>query len=243
MTKEKKIVVSQPMFFPWVGIFEQLQLADVFVHYDDVQFSKRTFVTRVQIKTHDGPKWLTIPLLHQHQGNLICELDISEERDWRAEHLKFLTHTYRKAAHAEEMLTLVQQIYAKKVQRLVDLTIPAFEQIAEYFALTQGKIWARSSQLGILGSSSQRLLDIVKHFGGTTYITGWGARNYLDHELFEQQGIRVEYINYQKKSYEQLHGAFDPFVSILDLIANVGRDGRANICSQTLYWKEFVTHG
>ena len=45
------VVISQPMLFPWVGMFEQVALADVFVHYDDVQFSKGSFTNRVQLKT------------------------------------------------------------------------------------------------------------------------------------------------------------------------------------------------
>ena len=47
------VVISQPMLFPWVGMFEQIRLADVYVHYTDVQFSKGSFVNRVQIKTAD----------------------------------------------------------------------------------------------------------------------------------------------------------------------------------------------
>ena len=59
----KTVVISQPMFFPWVGIFEQIRLADIFVHFDDVQLPwGSSFINRVQIKTKDGIKWLTIPI-------------------------------------------------------------------------------------------------------------------------------------------------------------------------------------
>ena len=91
------------------------------------------------------------------------------------------------------------------------------------------------------GKGSGRVLDIVKSVGGTTYITGHGARNYLAHETFEANGIRVEYIDYQKKEYPQLHGAFNPYVSSLDLVANMGRAGAEMICSGTKYWKEFLS--
>ena len=50
----KKIVISQPMLFPWIGIFEQIKLSDVYVHYDDAQLPQgRSFINRVQIKTKD----------------------------------------------------------------------------------------------------------------------------------------------------------------------------------------------
>ena len=46
----KTVVISQPMYFPWVGMLEQMALADVWVHLDDAQFSKGGFFNRVQIK-------------------------------------------------------------------------------------------------------------------------------------------------------------------------------------------------
>ena len=54
----KTVVISQPMYFPWIGIFEQIRLADVFVFYDDVQFT-RGFINRVQYKTPQGTGWIT----------------------------------------------------------------------------------------------------------------------------------------------------------------------------------------
>ena len=58
-----RVVISQSMYFPWVGMLEQIRLADVFIHYDDVQFSKGSFSNRVQVKQPDGTSaWMTIPL-------------------------------------------------------------------------------------------------------------------------------------------------------------------------------------
>ena len=51
----RTLVVSQPMFLPWVGLFEQVRLADVFIHYDDVQLPQGgNFMSRVQLKTASG---------------------------------------------------------------------------------------------------------------------------------------------------------------------------------------------
>jgi hypothetical protein len=90
-------------------------------------------------------------------------------------------------------------------------------------------------------SSSARVLETVQRCNGDVYITGHGAKDYLDHELFERNSIRVEYMDYQRTPYPQLHGEFDPHVTILDLIANLGRAGRDYIHSPTKYWKEFVS--
>jgi hypothetical protein len=73
------------------------------------------------------------------------------------------------------------------------------------------------------------------------YISGHGGRAYLDHAAFDAEGIRVEYVEYKKKEYPQLHGAFTPHVSALDLVANAGPDGREVIASGSVYWKNFLS--
>lgn len=238
----KRVAISQPMFFPWVGLFEQIRLVDIFVYYDDVQFSKGSFVNRVQIKTSKGSQWLTVPLKNFRLGQLIKDVVTEDGRDWRRSHLDVLAQVYAKAPFADEMLAVVKRVYERPLANLSGLVISSMDAICEYFDLGAHTQFLVSSQIGIQGKSSQRVLDIVKHLGGDVYITGHGARNYLEHELFEANGIRVEYMNYQKKPYPQLYGEFNPYVSVLDLIANTGRGGRDVICSGTIYWRNFVNH-
>jgi hypothetical protein len=237
---ECRVVISQPMLFPWVGMFEQIRLADVYVHYTDVQFSKGSFVNRVQIKMADGFHWLTVPLKNLSLGQNIDEVEINETKDWRRGHLDFLAQALRGAPHVGDALALVESVYAEKSSRLADVAIRSLEAVLAYFGLAQGRRFVRSPDLGIGGAGSARVLEIVKKLGGTVYVTGHGARNYLEHEAFERAGVRVEYMDYRRTPYPQLHGAFNPHVSILDLIANTGRAGLEFIHSQTVNWKEFA---
>ena len=98
----------------------------------------------------------------------------------------------------------------------------------------------RSSQLEIHGSSWERVLSIVKAVGGRRYVTAHGAANYLDHQAFEAQGISVEYVDYSQESYSQLHGSFTPYVSVLDLVANLGPRANDAIRPKTIPWQEFL---
>jgi hypothetical protein len=81
---------------------------------------------------------------------------------------------------------------------------------------------------------------MCRHFGAKTYITGHGAKNYLEHELFERNGIDVEYMDYQCVAYPQLHGEFIPYVTGLDVIANCGRSGAKFISPLTKNWRKFI---
>ncbi len=236
------VVISQPMLFPWVGLFEQIRLADVYVHYDDVQFSKGSFTNRVQVKTASGSRWLTLPLHALHLGQRIAEVALEPGDEWRKNHLALLADSYRGTPFVDEMLALAGDLYARPHTSLADLTIDSIELVLRYFEFARERPLAvvRASALGVRGATSDRVAAIVTKLGGTRYVTGHGARGYLDHELFESRGIQVEYLDYQKTPYRQLHGPFTPYVSVLDLIANEGRRGADVIASPTVGWREFL---
>jgi len=227
------------MYFPWVGFLEQLRLADIFVRYDDVQFSKGSFTNRVQIKTSTGSNWLTVPLRKVHLGQCIDQVDLKESTDWRSQHREMLRQAYLQAPFREEMLRLVDRVFAQPAKTISDVSHSSIIALADYFGLSTNLRTLVSAALEIRGSSSQRFLDIVRSVGGNVYITGHGARNYLDHELFEKSGVTVEYMQYRCVPYPQLYGDFTPFVSGLDLVANCGPEGILNIQSGTIKWREF----
>src|SRR6185369_6755753 len=104
------VVVLQPQFFPWVGVFEQIRLADVYVHFDDVDFPQgRSFTSRVQIKTPAGSHWLTAPVVRA-SGQWIRDTQLDTTQAWRAKHLRTLQTSYSRAPFAGEMLDLVAEL-------------------------------------------------------------------------------------------------------------------------------------
>jgi hypothetical protein len=236
------IVISQPMYFPWVGMFEQVRLCDRFVFYDDVQFSKGSFTNRVQVKSpsKEGFKWMTVPLKSLKLGERINEVEIDDSKDWRDQHAGLLKQSYHSAPYYDEMRHMTDLLFNETCRTISGLSQKSMELVIDYYEMGENKEFFISSELEIDGSSTQRVFDIVRHFDGDRYITGHGAKNYLDHGLFEENGISVEYMDYQRLPYPQQHGAFNPHVSILDLIANTGKEGIKFITSTTKKWREFV---
>ena len=116
---------------------------------------------------------------------------------------------YARAPHVREMLTIVERIYAMSTSNVAALNIAAIEDIANYFELTCE--FRRSSDMVVSGKSTERLLAITKQLSGSVYITGHGARNYLEHELFEKSSVRVEYMKYNQTEYKQLLVTLHPF--------------------------------
>jgi hypothetical protein len=234
------VVISQSMLFPWVGMLEQIRLADYFVYYDDVQFSKGSFVNRVQIKTAQGLRWMTVPLKNRHFGQSIDEVEIAPVSKWQDSHLKLLKASFEGAKHANDALEIVKRVYSMDYQNLGMLARASLMSLVEYFGLDKATFFIDVKTMKVKGSSSTRVLDVVKQLGGNNYITGLGALKYLDHRLFEKNDIRVSYMEYRGCKYPQLHGEFTPYVSGLDLIANCGKEGLRYICSHTTDWRSLV---
>ena len=234
----KTLVISQPMYFPWVGMLEQMRLADVFVYLDDAQFSKGGFFNRVQVKTERGTPWLTVPLAENKLGQSLSETQPASH-DWRRKHLATLRQAYARAPYLEEMMDLVESVFDQDINSLARLSAVSMESLAGFFEITPAKMqW--SSRMDVKGTGSDRVLALCQEAGAERYITGHGAGDYLDHASFEKAGITVEYMDYEKREYPQLHGAFTPFVSALDLLANCGQSGRDVIAPQTVCWKDFA---
>lgn len=233
-------VISQSMLFPWVGMLEQVRLSDVFVHYNDVQFSKGSLVNRVQVKTESGNCWMTVPLVGHHLGQRIDEISISDDQCWKKTHINMLMSSFCDAPFRDEAIDLVREVYASEYSSLGELAKASFMTLVNFFDLNRGRNFIDSKTLAVSGTGSERVLSIVKFLHADCYITGHGAKNYLKHETFELEGIDVRYLKYNCVPYPQLYGEFTPFVSALDLVANCGKDGAKYICSGTLGWREFL---
>src|SRR5579871_2810387 len=221
----RTVVIMQPQFFPWRGVYEQMRLCDEFMFLDDVQFQKGGFVNRVQIKTAQGSQWLTVPVLRGGRLPPIRDVAIDYRNDWREKHLRTLKAAYARAAFAADMLTIVSDVYAEKPATIAQVAIAGTERCAAYLGLHPQITF--SSATPVAAVQSLRLVELLEPRGTTTYITGLGALNYLDEPLLASHGIEVRVMAYRRTPYPQLHGVFDPHVSILDTIANLGPEAVA----------------
>lgn len=220
-----KVAILQPGYLPWLGFFDQMASVDVFVYYDDVQFDKHGWRNRNRIKVPGGSAWLTVPVLHRgHDKPRINEVQIDNRRDWRRKHLETLRQNYARADCAGPYLLELAQLLERGWTMLAELDIAVIELMREWLGIRTRTV--RSSTLGIGGGKSERLLNICKHFGASAYLSGAAAREYLEVGIFETQGIRVRWQDYRHPVYPQQHGTFIPYLSAIDLVLNIGKQGQ-----------------
>jgi hypothetical protein len=218
----KKIAILQSNYIPWKGYFDLIASVDEFILYDDMQYTRRDWRNRNRIKTSQGPLWLTLPVKVSgrfHQSIRETELDGTE---WAVRHWKTLFGNYRSASHYQEIARLLEPIYlGSRHTHLSPLNRTLLEAICGYLGI-HTKV-SNSWDYRLVDGKSERLADLCLQAGGTEYVSGPAARDYLDESPFRDRGLKLTWFDYAGyPEYPQLWGAFDHHVSIVDLLFNCG---------------------
>jgi hypothetical protein len=219
-------VILQPSYIPWRGYFDQIDRADVFVFYDDVQYDKHGWRNRNQIKTDQGRQWLTIPV---HSGGVVEKsipinlVKIDWSKPWNEAHMKAFTFAYKRAPFFSKYATLLEAFYQRHDVYLADFTIALTVALARELGINHTR-FLRSSEMGATGNKTDRLVQILVQLGATHYISGPSAKDYIENDKFSASGITLEYVDYNYPEYPQFHPPFDSNLSILDLLFMTGTD-------------------
>ncbi len=220
--KEKTIAIQQPEHLPWLGFFDKMQKCDQYVYLDNVQFKKRYFENRNRIRTEQGSRWITVPVLTKgryHQK--INEVVIDNEEDWRRKYFGIIRHTYAKAGYFKEYYCELERIVQQRFEKLVDLNVTLIDWVREELKISTPTI--RASQIReYKEKGSDLILAICKDLGAKAYISGPDGRNYLKLHTFEQEKIELIYHDYEHAEYTQMYSPFISHMSVLDFLFNEG---------------------
>ncbi len=217
----RTVCIHQPDFAPWLGFFDRLALADMYVVLDTVQYLRQGWHNRDKIKTAQGAAWLTVPVKNKGRyRQSILETELDNDRDWRTRHMRTLRAAYGKALHFKAISARLEEIYARGHARLIDFNMAIIRFLIHELGIDVEIRFA--SELGVGGRSNQLLIEIMRAVGGGTYITGLGSKSYLDESAFDAAGIKVTWRKYDHPTYDQLFGDFVPGLSALDCLFNCG---------------------
>ena len=226
-----RVGVIQSSYIPWRGYFDFIASVDAFVFHDDIQYTKSDWRNRNRIKTSKGAEWLTVPVHYKEVSQLICETNIDHSTAWQQKHLRKMQESYREAPYAKVALDILASVLVDQYETISKLNIVLTKRICDYLCITTPLI--ASSDLSLVGTKTDRLIDLLKKLNATAYLSGPSADAYLDKEAFRRNGIRLEYKSYDYAPYPQLWGPFEGAVTVLDLIANCGPDAKNYIRSRT----------
>ena len=219
----KKIAICQSNYIPWKGYFDLINLVDEFILYDDAQYTKRDWRNRNKIKSPNGVMWISIPTnVSGRYYQKIKDTMISDPY-WNEQHWKSITHNYSRASYFAYYQELFENLFlGSSNSYLSQINYRFLSAICELLCIDTTITWSMDYNLSNEGKT-EKLICLCKQAGATEYISGPAAKNYTDEGLFVEEGITLNWMDYSDyPKYTQLWGAFDHYVSILDLIFNMG---------------------
>lgn len=226
------VVIHQPSYLPWLGFFDRVAQADLYVILDDVQYDKHGWRNRNRIAGPNGVQWLTVPILTKGQGYLLCrEARIDPKIPWARKHLQAIRTAYGRAPYFARYFSGLSDLLMRPWERLIDLDVATTHWLFTILGLTPRTLW--SSSLGVPGvtGASDRLVKICQQVGATEYISPDQSRGYLETALFDAAGIRWRFHDYRHPIYRQVREPFMPYLSVLDLVMQHGGESLAMLTS------------
>ena len=214
------LTAHQPVYLPWLGLFHKIALADQFCVFDVAQYQTKDFNNRNKIKTNTGPIWLSVPVESKdHFNKPICNVKIINN-GWNRKHIKSISLAYKKAAYYEQYFPALEAILSNEFELLSDLNTRMLELLLEQLGIRVPVTMATTYNLQ--GAKSDLVLDMCLKLGASDYVFGAQGRDYADVQSFLAKGVTPYFQSYVHPQYQQLHGAFEPYMSVIDLLYNEG---------------------
>lgn len=232
--------IMQPTYLPWMGYFDLMDISDVFVLLDTVQFEKQAWQQRNRIKTRENTAtWLSVPV-RQDLGQRIRDVNIDISSPWQRKHWGSIEQYYKRAPYWKSYSEDLSEIYAKPWESLYKLNFALIHFLKDKLGISTRIIQA--SDIPVSGEKVGLLVNVCHHLGANAYLSPGRAADYIEKDnIFASEGITLRYHRYVHPVYQQLFGEFLPYMSVIDLLFNQGhqsleviRSGRQNHNEQSL---------
>lgn len=213
--------IHQPNFFPWMGYFDKIRLADVFVFLDNVDYPRSgsggmgSWSNRVKVDVQGKPAWFGCPIDKKTSDGAIVDVKIAADPRWKKKSLKTLQMNYAKAPNFDQALPVLEDLIAYETSSLSEFNIHAVKTLSDILGLRTR--FVRQSELGTSQSSTALLVEICQSVECDTYLAGGGAGGYQEDDLFENAGVTLRYQDFTPKSYGR-PDRFIPGLSVIDYI-------------------------
>ncbi len=216
-----RVAVLQSNYIPWKGYFDIIHDVEVFVFYDDVQYTKNDWRNRNLVKTPKGTEWLTVPV-GSREDRRICDVEINDTH-WARKHWRTICQCYANAPHFGRYEGVLSDLYLGCTWKSLSALNQHLIKLIAHDFLGIETAFRDSREFSACGAKLDRLLNLLSMVGATSYLSGPAAKGYIAPERFETAGLNLQWKDYT--GYPEYPQRFQPFthqVTILDLLFNVG---------------------
>ncbi|MFC4721182.1 WbqC family protein [Geojedonia litorea] len=214
-----RVAIMQPYFLPYIGYFQLIKSVDVFVVYDNIEFSKKGWIHRNRLLLNDEPRLFTLPLkkdsdyLPINQRYLSTDFEIAQGKL-----LRLIANAYHRAPYYEMVYPLVERILNFKNHNLFDFVHHSLIVLCEYLSISTKIVVSSTLDIDHDLRFQDKVITICEHLHARTYLNSIGGKTLYDHQSFLSHGIALHFLKSNALSYDQFGASFVPWLSIIDVM-------------------------
>lgn len=220
-----KVAIHQPHYFPWEGYLRKIASVDKFILMDEVQLTDSSPMYRHSLLALNGePKYITIPFdKKEYKHKYYKDILLNPNINWQKNHLNFFKENFGKSPFYQEVINAIKPIFEKGYTHICDVTIDTVKLLVKIFGIETEIIKMSDLDYPKESKKNQLVLDLCLAARADYYLSGRGAKKYMDLEPFHEKGIDVEFQEFTQEPYKQ-HSSevFVPGLTILDMMFSVG---------------------
>ena len=216
------VTIHQPEHLPWLGFFDKVRQADVYVILDNVQYRKNYFQNRNKIRTQEGWSWVTIPVKNAPVDTLINEILIDDNPKLKRRYLNLIKTNYIHAEFFDRYFPSLQEILRQEYTKLVELNVEIIKFFMQQLGIKTRTLIASELDLPEAKGGTYVNFNICHKLGADVYLSGISGKDYLNETIYIENGIKVIYQEFYHPIYKQLYEPFIPCMSVVNLLFNHG---------------------
>ena len=213
-----KIGIMQPYFFPYIGYFQLLNLADKYVVYDTAKYSNNKWGIRNRILINGAPGFFRVKTLKVSQNKGFDEIKISDDTEAVKKNIHALECSYRKAPHFSEVMPILEQFLTGDYDNLAEYNVASNRLVCDYLGIKTEILLYSELDCDRNLKRQYRIYDICRVLDGNEYINSIGGMELYDFEEFRENGIELAFLKTDNIIYPQFGGEFVSNLSIIDVM-------------------------
>jgi hypothetical protein len=197
---------------------------DAFVVYDHIKYTKKGWINRNRLLLNDTPVTFSLPLQADSDYLNICERHIAATFN-PLELIRKFEAAYAKSAFFAETAPLIHTILRYEQRNLFDFIFHSIGCVCQHLQITTPLIISSTVEASNDLKNQDRVIGICKTMNATTYVNPIGGVELYRADEFQAHGIALEFLQSRLSSYPQRASSFVPALSIIDVLACIGKAG------------------
>ena len=220
-----KIAIMQPYFLPYIGYWQLIHSVDIFVVYDNIEYTKKGWFNRNRILEADHDRLFTIPIKKDSDYLPVDQRFLSEDSYKEINRiLRMIEFNYRKAPHFSIVYPVIEKCFKFPEKNLFEYIYYSINLVRNYLGIDTKIVISSKVEIDHSLKAEEKILAICKAEQASTYINAIGGTELYNKEEFKNNGVNLQFIKSKDIEYRQFDNTFVPWLSIIDVMMFNDRD-------------------